>query len=287
MKKSQLSMMLMCVLCIAGPMMSSEAIFQVQDTAASPGQSQVCVPVAAMFPIAVQGFSMALQHDLGNAGTVAGVSVEETIAFEAEYVSCLADNEAGTVVIGLLMEAAPPNNNRMLPALPAPETVLHISLSLSEQAAGGDYLFSFVTEGLPSGEAWIKNRFAAGNESYAVSTLEAGVLSVNGPPPGGVPQFIRGDANQDLVIDITDPIFLLNSLYGDQKGVRPPCIDACDVNDSGMVDLSDAVYLLIFLFRDGSAPPLPGTRLGIDWTPDPFGCDRPAGGYKTDLWPSS
>ena len=91
--------------------------------------------------------------------------------------------------------------------------------------------------------------------------------------PPEVPRFLRGDANRDDVVDISDAVFTLLSLFA--GGGDLPCPDAADANDDGSVDLSDAVYTLEYLFRRGTAPPAPGPGPGPpgpDSTEDALGC---------------
>ncbi|MCA8960488.1 MAG: hypothetical protein KDC38_08245 [Planctomycetes bacterium] len=79
--------------------------------------------------------------------------------------------------------------------------------------------------------------------------------------------FIRGDANEDSLVDIGDAVFILSGLFG--LGPLPNCPDAADTNDDGGNDVADAVYLLSFLFVPGSPVPAepfpaPGTDLTAD-----------------------
>jgi hypothetical protein len=84
--------------------------------------------------------------------------------------------------------------------------------------------------------------------------------------------FIRGDANDDSTIDISDVLTLLYYLFRLQVSI--PCEDAADMDDSGQLDISDAIRMLDYLFRGGPAPPLPGpTTRGFDPTPDNLRCD--------------
>jgi hypothetical protein len=85
-------------------------------------------------------------------------------------------------------------------------------------------------------------------------------------PSSGEPRFVRGDANGDASIDISDPVRILFYLF--VGGVSAPCQDVLDVNDSGLVDLSDAIFLLNFLFRGGSEIPAPYPAAGLDPTED-------------------
>lgn len=85
---------------------------------------------------------------------------------------------------------------------------------------------------------------------------------------GGV-EFRRGDCNGDNNLDISDPIVLLDVVFG-QSGA-PTCPDACDGNDDGTLDVSDAVTLLSVLF--GSGGPLPEPQFcGPDPTADVLDC---------------
>ena len=75
-----------------------------------------------------------------------------------------------------------------------------------------------------------------------------------------VPDFIRGDANGDGVVDIADAVATLDSLFSPQV---VPCASAADANHDGDVNIADAVTLLVRLF-DPTAAPLPEpTSCGI------------------------
>jgi len=68
--------------------------------------------------------------------------------------------------------------------------------------------------------------------------------------------FKRGDVDVNGQVEITDAIYLFDSLF--LGGPPPACWDAADANDDGAVDLSDGVYDLNFLFLGGPAPGAPG-----------------------------
>jgi len=86
------------------------------------------------------------------------------------------------------------------------------------------------------------------------------------PCPGEAASFVRGHINDDAVIDISDPVFLLESLF--RGGASPECEDAADANDDGVVDLSDAINLFSFLFLGTPPPPAPWPDPGVDPTED-------------------
>jgi hypothetical protein len=89
-------------------------------------------------------------------------------------------------------------------------------------------------------------------------------------------EFLRGDANTDGGVDISDGIHTLQNLF--IGGRRGSCRDAADFNDSGAVDISDAIGTFQNLFLGGPPPAPPGRfECGEDPTPDDLGCnDFPA-----------
>jgi hypothetical protein len=94
-------------------------------------------------------------------------------------------------------------------------------------------------------------------------------------PPGGTPgatgpAFVRGDANDDRALNLTDGVFILNFLF--LSGAAPACLDAADTNDDARLNLTDGVYLLNHLFLEGPAPPAPFPVRGGDPTPDGIAC---------------
>ncbi len=87
----------------------------------------------------------------------------------------------------------------------------------------------------------------------------------------GEPEFIRGDANTDGMLDIADGIFLLSYLF--VNGPNPPCDDAADANDDGRIDLGDPIRILGYFFRGEDPIPAPHPHCGIDPTADQLGCE--------------
>jgi hypothetical protein len=88
-------------------------------------------------------------------------------------------------------------------------------------------------------------------------------------------RFLRGDANIDGKVDLSDAVFALNWLF--TGGPAPGCLDPADSNDDGEVDIADPISLLGYLFLGSRPPPAPGPRVpGFDGTPDdPFACGDP------------
>ena len=94
----------------------------------------------------------------------------------------------------------------------------------------------------------------------------AATITVGVPEPG----LQRADANADSLVNIADPIWVLNYLF--QAGDPPPCLDTGDSNDDGGIDVSDPIYTIGWLFTDGPEPPPPFMVCGPDPTPDALDC---------------
>ena len=99
--------------------------------------------------------------------------------------------------------------------------------------------------------------------------------------PAG-PTFVRGDANSDGSINLTDGVIPLLFLFS--GGAPPACGDAADTNDTGSVEITDAIIIFSWLFTGGAPPAEPSPRspgytaaeCGVDATEDGLGCENPA-----------
>ena len=91
--------------------------------------------------------------------------------------------------------------------------------------------------------------------------------SVVSPPIELSTDFIRGDSNCSGAVDVSDCVYLLQSLF--DSGPAPCCTTGADANNDGALDVSDSSYLLGYLFLGGLAPPDPG--VGVSGCgPDPL-----------------
>ena len=82
-----------------------------------------------------------------------------------------------------------------------------------------------------------------------------------------VPEFRRGDANQDGTVGLTDAVTVLQHLFA--AGEALACEDAADTDDNGALNLADPVRILAFLFNSGASPAPPGPlECGEDPTED-------------------
>jgi hypothetical protein len=84
------------------------------------------------------------------------------------------------------------------------------------------------------------------------------------------PAFMRGDADGNGSLELTDVIRLLNFLFVG-NGISIDCLDAADVDDNGLLDLTDAIRSLNYQFLGiaNTRPEPPGPdNCGPDGTED-------------------
>lgn len=67
-----------------------------------------------------------------------------------------------------------------------------------------------------------------------------------------VARFVRGDCNDDGIIDIGDAIYVINYLY--KAGPAPDPPQAGDANCDSGCELADVVFLINYLFKNGPPP---------------------------------
>jgi hypothetical protein len=95
------------------------------------------------------------------------------------------------------------------------------------------------------------------------------------------PTLVRGDANSDGDLNLTDGIRILDFLF--KGGPALECEDAGDTDDNGTLEITDAIRLFGYLFLGGDNPPpaVPGPSsvnyppedCGFDETEDDLGCE--------------
>ncbi len=75
------------------------------------------------------------------------------------------------------------------------------------------------------------------------------------------PEFIRGDADLDTRIDMSDAILVLNYLFTTSE---LECDEAADANGDDDIDISDPIFVLNFLYVSGSPPAAPYPEADVD-----------------------
>lgn len=238
----------------------------VEDISADAGDTGVPFTVVADHAVTLEGYTVVLEFDpavltvdaISTLGTDAG-------ALGAEFEVPTIDNTAGVVIHAVIIDFLPPYAGLALPP-GSGDTIAAGTFSVDAAASGTTSLAP--TDGL--GSPPTDNTFVSGGLSYPPSLVAGTVTIGSGPPPPSDPPFIRGDANRDGAVDVSDGTTVQNWIAG--LAAEPPCLDAADANDDGTVDISDSVYLFDFLFSGGSAPPSPYPLAGSDPTTDPLDC---------------
>ncbi len=83
--------------------------------------------------------------------------------------------------------------------------------------------------------------------------------------------FLRGDSDANGALGLGDAVVQVLELF---RGRALRCGDASDTNDDGVLTVADPVFLLNYLFRSGERPPVPYPEAGVDATPDRlFDCE--------------
>lgn len=112
-----------------------------------------------------------------------------------------------------------------------------------------------------------------GDHFYSVVGSSAGGVSMATTCQVHTPTFqtfLRGDMNVDGELNLIDVITILQHLL--QSVPAPGCEDSGDVDDSGSVNIADPIYLLNYLFGQLAPPPPPFPNAGLDPTPDAMLC---------------
>jgi hypothetical protein len=149
----------------------------------------------------------------------------------------------------------------------APYTVVdaggNVTFRVDQKAAGGRWnvLGSFRFREGATGYVRLTNQAAGGD--VVIADAVRFLLERVEPP------FLRGDADGDGLIDISDPLGILFSVFLD--GPTAGCPDALDADDSGVIQVTDAIQLLGYLFRRGPPPRPPFPVPGEDPTEDGLG----------------
>ncbi len=67
--------------------------------------------------------------------------------------------------------------------------------------------------------------------------------------------FLRGDANGDNTVDLSDSIAILSWLFLGEAG--PACEESADADGNGALEITDAITILYYRFLGGEPPPPP------------------------------
>ena len=260
-----LSILVLIVAAVGAPVLThAEGYrFSIPEVSAYPGQ-EITLAIEGEYEQSAQGFSLGLRYPEGQL-TIREVSVEDTIieAINADFVDSRVETGDGELGVAVLVEALPPFDDTLLPNIGQPLTLAHIEATVSPDATE-DIVLTF-QDGLffPP----LANLYVVGNQAVAVSELSSTTIDVLERE-----LFIRGDANVDATVDISDPIRILNYMFAGRGDL--PCERAADANLDWNIDISDSIYLLRFLFETGPPPPHPFPEPGYVKDPGNLSCER-------------
>lgn len=238
------------------------------DEVGAPGTSAT-VEITMDNPEAAEGFSFGLLHDNAvaqltaiNEGAASAATNGGSGAdfFFGNIAPALPAGASGGGFVGAVISLSPPFD-----AIPLGTDQVIATFVYSLGGASGtmtDVVFSDQVGNPPVATVISVN---GGAEVPATTDGSIEVVGI------AVPNFIRGDANDDGELNVSDVVFLAKWLFG--VGPTGTCDSAGDVNDNGVLDaIADPMFLLTYLFQSGPAPAAPGLVCGPDGTPDSLTC---------------
>lgn len=250
----RLSAALLLVGSLARLLGAAEPQFRFPDQNVDPGASQIAVPLLVTHDSEILGVQIYGFHDPSVLRLVE-ISLQETI-FENRDVTFLSAN-------------GPPFQAAVLPGLrldvdhviPPGEDQISLRL-VFELAPGAPVPSTTQVRFEPDAPRFLENGVYVGDNLVLATTRDA-TIEIGAVQSG---RFLRGDADGNGLLDITDPIRTLSYLFLGAE--QPPCLDAADVFDRGVVDISAPIAALGFLFNGGPPPAPPFPEAGSDPTPD-------------------
>jgi cohesin domain-containing protein/dockerin type I repeat protein len=273
------------------PQEATDDLIRLGEFSASPGQ-QVEIPVYLTNSRKVLAIQLVIGYDAQVLSPIPGTTgaCKYSLDFQGSAYEALFDTiqpifptcrylgmavtkwypDQGFFTVGIVNSFMDPDENYEA-RLPEGDDrlVFKIRAMVSANAAPGTSMTLDLTNG-PDGEGvrppyFIRNELTYENGGSFVSTLPqrmAGKIAI----VDDIIFFIRGDANRDGAVDISDPISVIEYLY--LGGPAPTCMDAADADDNGQVELTDAVVVLSSLFLGTAVISQPYPSQGADLTSD-------------------
>lgn len=217
-----------------------------------------------------EGFSFGLTHDASiatlssideGAASLATNTAGGAAFFHSDAAPTLPAGTTGGGFVGAVISLAPPFD-----AIPG-----------TDVANGGapSEIATFTYDVILDGTTSVDFSGAVGDPAVAIIVSVGGASEA--PDPGNLnggsitgvavagDLFVRGDANNDDVIDVSDVVYLAKALFG--VGPALECDAAGDTNDNDTLDsIEDPMYLLMYLFQGGPAPATPFPTCDLDAT---------------------
>ncbi len=240
--------------------------YRIPNQQVLPGAEGVWFPVIASYVEEIRGFQVMGTYDpnfLSITGSDYRYTAIDDARIEPEFEQTNVFDRYFEV--GVLFQTQPPFDDVVLPPSRGTRLVNLIVDVLSSAPQGETTVLRLEND---ANLSRIKNIVVVGVDSIppALKSANVHVRSVEPPFPR---RFRRGDVDHSGSINVTDAIFVLNYLFGDQEA--PSCLDAADFTDAGGVDISSGIAILNFLFGEGAPPAVPFPNEGLDPTDDPLG----------------
>jgi len=235
-------------------------VLRIAESEGPIGGSRIPVDVLCTTDTALSGVSFAVAYDTSEL-SMNEVSTEDLLTSEASFAAANIDNDTGITTCGIVMSLTDTT-----PSIPTGEelVIARLLVSLSQRLQPGDRARMELANGIGSPPVNLEFTTIANGSVVTPLALPGDVIAREGVV------FLRGDADQNGTIQLTDAVFLLDYLFRGGEGLS--CEDAADSNDDGRTDISDGILILRFLFSGGDRPRAPFPGAGIDPTEDDLGC---------------
>jgi len=246
-------------------------VFKLGTGAGVANNTGISIPVTLSNEVPITGLTMVFQYSPQLIRVDELITEENTIlsAQSAEYIIAEARNSHGMAFISALKDFATPFwfHDGSDPTIPAgqDQVVALLKCGIPIVAPKGFAPLTF-TDGLrvpnlgtPPTSPELHNLVMLGPTCLRPVLASGGGIDIRRG-------FIRGDANMDHGVDISDPVFLLNYIF--QGKTKPACMDAADANNDTRLDISDAIWLLNYSFQGGPQPSEPFPQPGVDPSDD-------------------
>lgn len=215
------------------------------------------------------GYTIAVCFDCAIPGVVGSFTIDDTFVFTigAEFIAEQVDNDPDDgdgceLVLGILLDAAPPFDGQTMPPTAIPLKIGTFSFIIDENIpCFTDYQVDFC-DGINGTGLIIQNNAVVIDQASVppISLLE-NIVTV---PADSL--FVRGDTNNDGIHNAADIVYIMNFLF--QDGPDFQCKDAADTNDDGVINITDPVFLALYLFLNGLPLPAPFPDCGLEPIPD-------------------
>jgi len=250
----------------------SDDLISIGDATAVPGAT-VQLPITLTSALEIDAVQLVISYD----ASVLEVNPENALSFESTYFEVFdgppfgmvsVDAGSGVIVAGIAGDLILPGRE----IVPGEDILIAwLNVRVKDDAAsqrvpidlsngpddGGIGPYHLRNELTHRGEA----RFAS-----FIPRRNGAILGIVGDQT----LFVRGDANGDGKLDISDSVRTLDALFMGTGTLA--CEDAGDANDDGRLNISDPIFTLDSLFRGGKPMPPPYPEAGADPTADDLFC---------------